>query len=94
MIARSPLPRLPLGLDNRDDSHRRAGTNRRAQVQQWGGPVQQIGVGDRVWIPPGVKHWHGGSPTQGMAHVAIAEAQDGRSVTWMEQVSDAQYRGR
>jgi 4-carboxymuconolactone decarboxylase len=28
-----------------------------------------------------------------MTHVAIAEAQDGWSVTWMEQVSDAQYRG-
>lgn len=63
------------------------------QVQHWGGPVQQIGVGDLVWIPPGVKHWHGASATDGMAHVAIAEAQGGQSVTWMEQVSDAQYRG-
>jgi 4-carboxymuconolactone decarboxylase len=64
------------------------------QVQQWDGPIQQIGVGDRVWIPPGVKHWHGATLTEGMAHIAIAEAQDGRSVTWMEQVSDTQYRGR
>lgn len=63
------------------------------QVQHWDGPIQQIGVGDLVWIPPGVKHWHGASARDGMAHVAIAEAQDGRSVTWMEQVSDAQYRG-
>ena len=62
-------------------------------VQHWGGPVQQINVGDAVWIPPGVKHWHGASATDGMAHVAIAEAQDGQSVAWMEQVSDAQYRG-
>lgn len=62
-------------------------------VQHWGGPVQQIGSGDLVWIPPGVKHWHGASEATGMTHVAIAEAQDGQSVTWMEQVSDAQYRG-
>lgn len=62
-------------------------------VQHWGGPLQQIGVGDVVWIPPGVKHWHGASEAAGMAHVAIAEAQDGQSVTWMEQVGDAQYRG-
>jgi 4-carboxymuconolactone decarboxylase len=62
-------------------------------VQHWGGPVQQIGLGDLVWIPPGAKHWHGASATDSMAHVAIAEAQDGQSVTWMEQVSDAQYRG-
>lgn len=63
------------------------------QVQHWGGPIQQIGVGDLVWIPPGVKHWHGASARDGMAHVAIAEALDGQAVTWMEQVSDAQYRG-
>ena len=29
-----------------------------------------------------------------MTHVAIAEAQDGSPVTWLEQVSDAQYLGR
>jgi len=27
-----------------------------------------------------------------MTHVAIAEALDGQSVTWMEHVSDRQYR--
>lgn len=63
------------------------------RVQHWGGPVQEIGVGDLVWIPPGIKHWHGASASESMAHVAIAEAQGGQSVTWMEQVSDAQYRG-
>jgi quercetin dioxygenase-like cupin family protein len=63
-------------------------------VQNWGGPVQQIGLGDIAWIPPGVKHWHGAGATSSMSHVAIAEALDGRSVTWMEQVSDRQYHGR
>lgn len=63
------------------------------QVQHWGGPVQQMGVGDLVWIPPGVKHWHGATAADGMAHVAIAEALYGQAVTWMEPVSDAQYRG-
>ena len=68
-------------------------TEGRGLVQHWGGPVQPIGIGDLVWIPPGVKHWHGASATDSMIHVAIAEAQDGQSVTWMEQVGDAQYRG-
>lgn len=68
-------------------------TEGRGLVQHWGGPVQAIGIGDLVWIPPGVKHWHGASATDSMIHVAIAEAQDGQSVTWMEQVGDAQYRG-
>jgi len=63
------------------------------QVQHWGGPIEQIGVGDLVWIPPGVKHWHGASARDGMAHVAIAENLDGQAVTWMEKVSDAQFLG-
>lgn len=61
-------------------------------VQRWGDPVQEIRPGDVVWIPPGVKHWHGASATVGMSHIAIAEALDGKAVDWMEQVSDAQYR--
>jgi quercetin dioxygenase-like cupin family protein len=60
-------------------------------VQQWGEPVQQIRPGDVVWIPAGTKHWHGASASTGMSHVAIAEAQDGKVVDWLEQVSDAQY---
>lgn len=60
-------------------------------VQRWGGPVELIRPGDVVWIPPGVKHWHGATRWSGMTHFAVSEAEDGRSVEWMEQVSDAQY---
>jgi hypothetical protein len=28
-----------------------------------------------------------------MTHIAIAEAEDGNTVTWAEQVSEAQYAG-
>jgi quercetin dioxygenase-like cupin family protein len=58
------------------------------RVQHWGGPVQAIGPGDVVWIPPGVKHWHGAATDKGMAHVAISESLDGKSVDWMEHVVD------
>ncbi|QCI68196.1 (R)-mandelonitrile lyase [Phreatobacter stygius] len=61
-------------------------------VQHWGGPIQEIRPGDVVWIPPGIKHWHGAAASTGMTHIAIAEALDGKSVDWMEQVSDQQYR--
>lgn len=61
------------------------------RVQQWGGPVQTIRAGDTVWIPPGVKHWHGAAPTTAMSHIAIAESLDGKVVDWLEQVSKAQY---
>ena len=63
----------------------------RGLVQHWGGPVLEIGPGDVVWIPPGIKHWHGATLTNGMSHIAFSEALDGRSVEWMEHVTDEQY---
>lgn len=62
------------------------------RVQRWGGPVEEIRVGDVIHIPPGVKHWHGASPTSGMNHLAMTEASNGKSVDWLEPVSDAQYQ--
>ena len=62
------------------------------RVQTWGGPVREVRAGDVVWIPPNEKHWHGASPTMLMVHVAMQEALDGKHVTWMEPVSDEQYK--
>jgi quercetin dioxygenase-like cupin family protein len=61
-------------------------------VQQWGGPVQVIGKGDVVWISPGVKHWHGATPTTSMTHIAFQEQLDGVAVNWLEKVTDQQYQ--
>jgi len=63
-------------------------------VQREGGPVETIRPGDVVWISPGLKHWHGAAPATAMTHVAIVEAQEGKSSTWLEQVTDAQYSGK
>lgn len=57
-----------------------------------GEPVEEIRPGDVVWFPPGVKHWHGASPTTAMTHLAIQEALDGKVVEWLEHVTDQQYR--
>ena len=65
-----------------------AGTGR---VQRWGDPVDEIRQGDVVWIPPGQKHWHGAAPNSSMTHIAVTEQLDGKTVEWMEKVSDAQY---
>src|ERR1041385_7669381 len=54
------------------------------------GPKQEIRPGDIVWIPPGVKHWHGATPTTAMSHIAISEALDGETAVWMEKVTDQQ----
>jgi 4-carboxymuconolactone decarboxylase len=61
------------------------------RVQQWGAPADEIRPGDVVRIPPNVKHWHGASPEAAMSHLAITESLNGRSVEWMELVTDSQY---
>ncbi len=61
-------------------------------VQQWGGPIQEIRVGDVVRIPPGVKHWHGATATTALTHIAIQEPIEDKAAEWMEHVSDEQYK--
>lgn len=61
-------------------------------VQQDGGSAMEIRPGDIVWIPPGLKHWHGATSRTPMAHLGFSEALDGKSVDWLEKVSDAEYR--
>lgn len=63
------------------------------RVQREGGPVEAIRPGDVVWFPPGLKHWHGASPTTAMTHIAIQEQLNGKAVDWLEQVSDREYQG-
>ena len=63
-------------------------------AQRDGGPVEVIRAGDVVWIPPGEKHWHGASPTNGMTHIAMQETFDGSYVAWMEHVTDAEYSAK
>lgn len=60
-------------------------------VQQQGQPAQVIRPGDVVSIPANVRHWHGAGPDGSMSHVAIAEKEDGISVTWQDKVSDRDY---
>ncbi len=64
------------------------------RVQTKGGPIREIRPGDVVWIPPGEKHWHGGSPTNAMTHIAMQEALDGSHVTWMEPVTEEEYSAK
>ncbi|HOP41048.1 MAG TPA: cupin domain-containing protein [Geobacteraceae bacterium] len=66
----------------------------RGLVQREGGPIEEIRPGDVVWFPPGEKHWHGAAPTTSMTHIAIQEELDGKTVIWLEHVSDEQYQGK
>jgi len=58
------------------------------QVRAWGGPIEEIRVGDVVRIPPGVKHWHGASPGSRMTHIAIQEHLNGKTAEWLEKVAE------
>ncbi len=66
-------------------------TQGRGWLQEWGGEIQEINQGDIVWIPEGVKHWHGATAQTAMTHIAIAESLNGSPVEWLEKVSDEQY---
>lgn len=61
------------------------------RIQTANGLVREIRPGDTVWIPPGEKHWHGAAPNNAMCHIAMQEAQNGNTATWMEMVSDDEY---
>jgi 4-carboxymuconolactone decarboxylase len=63
-------------------------------TQHWGGPVQEVRPGDVVVCPPGVKHWHGATPTTAMTHLTVTGVVGGKTVQWMEKVSDDQYNAR
>src|SRR5205814_10521271 len=61
-------------------------------TQELGGLTLEIRAGDVIWCPPGVKHWHGATPTTAMTHIALTGTVGGKNVEWLEKVSDEQYR--
>ena len=64
-------------------------------VQKDGGPIHAVHPGDTVTFAPNEKHWHGAAPENTMVHLAMQEADDkGVQVTWLEPVTDEQYRGK
>ena len=62
------------------------------RVQREGAAIETIKAGDVVRIEPDERHWHGAAAETAMTHIAIQEAQDGKVVDWMEQVSDEDYQ--
>ena len=61
-------------------------------AQREGGPIDEIRPGDVVWFSPNEKHWHGATPVTAVTHIAIQERADGKTVDWLEHVSEEQYR--
>jgi quercetin dioxygenase-like cupin family protein len=56
------------------------------------GGVVRVSAGQTVRCPPGEEHWHGGTDTTLMAHIAMVVGDaDGDGTTWLEPVTDEQY---
>lgn len=67
-------------------------TSGKGWVQQQDDPRREMNAGDAVWIPAGVKHWHGATDTTAMRHIAVSYMHDGKNVDWLEPVTDDQFR--
>ena len=61
-------------------------TQGEGRVQEWGKEIQHVKKGDIVWIPEGIKHWHGAGETTSMSHLVISPDAENNKTTWFEKV--------
>lgn len=66
-------------------------TNGRGWYQAWGEEARELLPGDVVFIPAGVKHWHGAAKDSWFSHVAFEAPGEDFSNEWCEPVDDGQY---
>ena len=59
--------------------------------QEEGKPTQVIEEGDVVKINPNVKHWHGATPDNWLAHIAVITNLQKGDAEWLEPVTDEEY---
>ncbi len=60
--------------------------------QERGKAARRLIPGDVVEVPPDVEHWHGAAPDSWFSHLAVECNPDTNKTTWLEAVSDADYR--
>ena len=63
----------------------------RCRYQREGEGVREAVAGESVRFEPGERHWHGASPAEPTEHIAVNL--DNSKTTWLERVTDAEYRG-
>lgn len=66
-------------------------TNGRGWYQEWDSAARELNPGDVVYIPAGVKHWHGAARDSWFSHVAFEAPGEDCSNQWLEPVDPAQY---
>ena len=62
------------------------------RYQEKGKEIQILKAGDVVKIPPNVEHWHGAAPDSEFAHISIEPNLPNNATTWLEAVTDEQYK--
>jgi quercetin dioxygenase-like cupin family protein len=62
------------------------------RLQLKGGPIQELATGASVFIPGGVMHWHGASPTGNFTMVYVTMGTS--TTTQGEPVTEAVYLGK
>jgi len=60
--------------------------------QERGKPASRLKAGDIVEIAPNVEHWHGATATSWFSHLATTGNPQTNKNTWLEAVSDDEYR--
>lgn len=66
-------------------------TDGRGWYQECGREARQLRPGDVVYIPAGVKHWHGAARDSWFSHIAFEAPGEDCSNEWCEPVDDGQY---
>ena len=66
-------------------------TDDRGWYQAWGGEARELRPGGVVYIPAGVKHWHGAAGDSWFSHIAFEAPGQDCSTEWCEPVDNGQY---
>ncbi|HEX8457038.1 MAG TPA: cupin domain-containing protein [Pyrinomonadaceae bacterium] len=64
----------------------------RGLYQEKGSPVRTLNKGDVILCRPDIEHWHGAAPESGMTHVVITNYKGDSQVTWLQPVTDEEYK--
>lgn len=59
-----------------------------------GQPKQTMRKGDVIKCPPKIKHWHGATENNSLTQMYILPKTENGIVTWMEPVTDEQYKSK
>lgn len=66
-------------------------TDGRGWYQEWGREARALNPGGVVFIPAGVKHWHGAARDSWFSHVALEAPGEGCSTEWCAPVDGEAY---